>query len=109
MDFWLRFGPTEPEALDLVRPCRRRCGLRLRQEPQGADGGLVAGAGGDLERGLALGVLDVGIGAGADPNVKNAQGQTALEIASSAGYEAAVGALRFLSKPKAAPAPAGPN
>ncbi|HQU51158.1 MAG TPA: quinoprotein dehydrogenase-associated putative ABC transporter substrate-binding protein [Casimicrobiaceae bacterium] len=49
------------------------------------------------------------VGAGADPNVKNAQGQTALEIASSAGYEAAVGALRFLSKPKAAPAPAGPN
>lgn len=49
------------------------------------------------------------VGAGADPNVKNAQGQTALEIASSAGYEAAVGALRFLSKPKAAPAPVGPN
>lgn len=59
-------------------------------------------------------IIGLLVGAGADPNAKNAHGQTALDIATSAGFDAAVGALKFLSKTsgaavKAAPMPAGPN
>ncbi len=59
-------------------------------------------------------IIGLLIGAGADPNAKSAQGKSALDIASTAGFDAAVGALRFMSKPVGAGAkpplaPAGPN
>jgi quinoprotein dehydrogenase-associated probable ABC transporter substrate-binding protein len=58
-------------------------------------------------------VIGLLVGAGADPNAKAANGQSALDIATSAGFDAAVGALKFLSKgtpgPKQQSAPIGPN
>jgi quinoprotein dehydrogenase-associated probable ABC transporter substrate-binding protein len=59
-------------------------------------------------------IIGLLVGAGADTDAKNARGQTALDIATSAGFDAAVGALKFLSKTsgaavKAAPMPAEPN
>lgn len=60
-------------------------------------------------------VIGLLVAAGADPNARNAHGQTALDIATGAGFDAAVGALKFLSRPtgaavKAPPRmPAGPN
>lgn len=58
-------------------------------------------------------VIGLLVGAGADPNAKSANGQSAIDIASSAGFDAAVGALRFLSKgtggAKPEAAPIGPN
>jgi quinoprotein dehydrogenase-associated probable ABC transporter substrate-binding protein len=57
-------------------------------------------------------VIGLLVEAGADPNAKNTHGQTALDIATSAGFDSAVGALKFLTKTggtKPAPAPAGPN
>ncbi|WP_072396922.1 quinoprotein dehydrogenase-associated putative ABC transporter substrate-binding protein [Hyphomicrobium sp. CS1GBMeth3] len=44
-------------------------------------------------------IIGLLVGAGADPHAKSKQGKTALEIADSAGFDAAVGALRFMSKP----------
>ena len=38
-------------------------------------------------------------GSGADLGVKSTTGQTALDIATSAGFDAAVGALRLVSRP----------
>jgi quinoprotein dehydrogenase-associated probable ABC transporter substrate-binding protein len=43
-------------------------------------------------------IIGLLVGSGADPLAKNSQGQTAEDIASSAGFDAAVGALKFLSK-----------
>jgi len=57
-------------------------------------------------------IIGLLVGAGADPSIKNPQGQTALDIANSAGFDAAVGALKFLSKasgPNAKPDAIGPN
>lgn len=57
-------------------------------------------------------VIGLLVGAGADPNAKNAHGQTALDIATSAGFDSAVGALKFLTKTgvsKSAPASGGSN
>jgi ankyrin repeat protein len=55
-------------------------------------------------------IIGLLVGAGADPGVKNAQGRTALDIATAAGFDAAVGALRFLSKTGATTAaPVGSN
>jgi quinoprotein dehydrogenase-associated probable ABC transporter substrate-binding protein len=55
-------------------------------------------------------IIGLLVGAGADPGVKNAQGRTALDIATAAGFDSAVGALRFLSKTGATTAaPVGSN
>jgi len=59
-------------------------------------------------------IIGLLVGAGADLQAKNAHGQTALDIARSAGFEAAVGALTFLSKTSGAGAadrsiPSGSN
>jgi ankyrin repeat protein len=59
-------------------------------------------------------IIGLLVGAGADPNAKNAQGQTALDIAKSAGFDAAIGALKFLAKAggaevRTSPMPAGSN
>lgn len=57
-------------------------------------------------------IIGLLIGAGADPGIKSPMGKTALEIAESAGFEAAAGALRFMAKPGPGAkrvTPAGPN
>jgi len=56
-------------------------------------------------------ILGLLVGAGADPNAKNPHGQTALDIAISAGFDSAIGALKFLSRTtgKSTPMPTGPN
>lgn len=57
-------------------------------------------------------IIGLLVEAGADTAAKNALGKTALDIATSAGYEAAMGALKFLAKPigaKPNDAPVGSN
>lgn len=97
-----------PQPLDLARALIDKGADVKRVSKDGVNALMIAAGHNNAP---VIGLL---IGAGADPNAKSAQGKTALEIASTAGFDAAVGALRFLSKPAGAGvkppvAPAGPN
>ncbi len=94
-----------PQPLDLARALIEK-GADVNAKSKDGVTALMIAAG--HNNAPIIGLL---MGAGADANVKSHQGQTAFDIASSAGFEAAVGALKFLSKkpsaPQDQPSPAG--